>query len=97
MVSWCGLAVAGTHLLRRPREGGSMGHLGHGAALGVPTGVPFGLDPTGRLRQIFAIPVPSDPLSQTPLIYCFIYRLYEQEWDGVLDRVSQCPKLSTFS
>ena len=38
-------------------------------------------------------PVPSVPLSQCPLIYCFIYRLYEQEWDSVLDRVSQCPKL----
>jgi hypothetical protein len=81
-----------------------MGHLGHGAALGVPNGVPFSLEyystfsTNGTLGTDFCdTPVPSVPLSQTPLIYCFTYRLYEQEWDSVLDGVSQCPKLQPFS
>ena len=41
-------------------------------------------------------PVPSVPLSQMSTNILFYQRLYAQDWDSVLDRVSQCPKLLTF-
>ena len=65
MVSWCASAVAGTHLLRRRREGGANGTLGTWSRSRVLNGVPFSLEyystfrPMGHLGQDFC-----DPLSQ---------------------------------